>query len=113
MGADDGGAWGWVEKGTLRERFTPAVDSLYRLGEGEVGGPIETPDGFFVVRCDTIDPGFDANFENVQPQLQEEYQRSAYARLVSKHVAELREECGIDALRNGTMPGSAMTCLPF
>jgi len=94
--AGDGGAWGWIERGMLRERFTPAVDTLYRLGEGEVGGPIETPDGFFVVRCDQIDPGFDANFENIQPQLQEEYQRSAFARLVSKHVAELREKCAID-----------------
>jgi len=94
--ADEGGAWGWVERGTLRERFTPAVDALYSLSENEVAGPIETPDGFFVVRCDEIDPGFDADFESIQPQLLEEYQRGAYARMVSEHVAELREKCAID-----------------
>lgn len=94
--ADDGGAWGWVLPGTVRERFEPAVEALYRLDTGEIAGPIETPDSFFIVRCDENDPGFEPDFEAVQPQLQEAYSRNAYNKLVSEHMAELRRNSGID-----------------
>ncbi len=94
--ADDGGAWGWVLPGTVRERFEPAVEALYRLDSGEIAGPIETPDSFFIVRCDENDPGFEPDFEAVQPQLQEAYSRNAYNKLVAEHMAELRQKSGIE-----------------
>jgi len=93
--AEEGGSWGWVTRGMVRDRFVPAVDELYRLEEGAVGGPVETPDGFFVVRCDKIDPGYDPDFESIQPRLKTTYQQEQYTRLVTEHIAELRETSGI------------------
>ncbi len=94
--ADEGGAWGWVLPGTVRERFEPAVDALYRLEAGAVAGPIETANGFFIVRCDEADNGFEPDFETMQPQLQEAYGRNRYNRLVTEHVSELRRKSGVD-----------------
>lgn len=94
--AEEGGSWGWVSPGSVRERFKPAVDELYKLEEGEVSEPIRTPDGFLLVRCDELDPGFEPTFEAVQPELQERHKRIAYDQYVGELVAKLRREAGID-----------------
>jgi parvulin-like peptidyl-prolyl isomerase len=94
--AAEGGDWGWIHRGMVRERFVPAVDELYRLHEGEVGGPVETPEGFFIVRCDKIDPGYDPDFEEAQPRLIDAYLQDHYGDMVTEHVAELRKKSGID-----------------
>ena len=96
--AEDGGSWGWVSPDGVRERFKPAVDELYRLQEGRVSDPIETPDGFLLVSCDEIDPGFKPTFEAVQPELQERHFRNAYNRKVDELVDQLRRDAGISSL---------------
>ncbi|MCH9002062.1 MAG: peptidyl-prolyl cis-trans isomerase [Planctomycetes bacterium] len=96
--AVDGGSWGWVSPDGVRERFKPAVDELYRLQEGRVSDPIETPDGFLLVSCDEIDPGFKPTFEAVQPELQERHFRNAYNRKVDELVDQLRRDAGISSL---------------
>ena len=94
--AEDGGSWGtWVSPDGVRERFKPAVDELYRLEEGRVSDPIETPDGFLLVSCDEIDPGFEPTFEAVQPALQDQHFRTAYNRSVDELVDQLRRDAGI------------------
>lgn len=94
--AVDGGSWGmWVSPDGVRERFKPAVEELYRLQEGRVSDPIETPDGFLLVSCDEIDPGFEPTFEAVQPELQERHFRNAYSRKVDELVDQLRRDAGI------------------
>lgn len=94
--AEEGGAWGWVLPGTVRERFAPAVEALYHLEPGGIAGPVETPDSFFIVCCDESDPGFEPDFETMQPQLQEAYGRHAYNELVTEHIAELRRKSGLE-----------------
>lgn len=94
--ADEGGAWGWVTKGSVRERFEPAVEALYRLNAGEVSDIVETVDAFFLVRCDEIDPGIKPDFEAAQPQLTERLFGAAYNRRIVVLVAELRSKAGID-----------------
>ncbi len=95
--AEDGGSWGWVSVDGVRERFKPALEQLYTLQEGRVGDPIETADGFLLVSCDKIDPGFEPTFEAVQPALQEQHFRSAYSRRVDKLVDQLRRDAGISS----------------
>jgi parvulin-like peptidyl-prolyl isomerase len=94
--AADGGAWGWIRKGSVRERFIPAVLALYELGAGEVSEIIETEHGFFLVRCDELDAGFDPTFEAVQPELKERFARTAYNRLVAELVSEMRRQARIE-----------------
>jgi hypothetical protein len=94
--ADDGGAWGWVSRGSVRERFEPAVSALYRLPAGDVSDIIETDDGFFLVRCDEIDPGLEPSFKAVQPELKKRHFRAAHNQLISELVTELRSEARIE-----------------
>ena len=95
--AEDGGSWGWVSPDGVRERFKSAVDELYRLEEGQVSDPIETPDGFLLVFCDEIDPGFEPTFEAIQPELQERHFRTVYGRKVDELVDQLRRDTGISS----------------
>lgn len=93
---DDGGAWGWVSRGSVRERFEPAVNALYHLQTGDVSDIIETNDGLFLVRCDEIDPGLEPSFKAVQPQLKKRHFREAHNQLISELVTELRSEARIE-----------------
>ena len=96
MHADEGGAWGWVTPGSVRERFEPAVNALYALDEGAVSDVIETADGFFLVRCDEIDHGAEPEFEALQPQLKERLFRLAYNQLIMDRVNQLRAKARIE-----------------
>lgn len=95
--AADGGAWGWVNVESVRERFKPALDVLATLGRGQVSEVIPTPDGFFLVRCDHLDPGVEPDLQTVQPEIKDRHFRIAYNRLIGELVAELREKAGIEA----------------
>ena len=94
--AAEGGAWGWVVKGSVRERFEPAVEALYRLHAAAVSEIVETDDGFFLVRCDEVDQGFEPTFPSVQPQLKERYIVGAYNRLIAELVTDLRAKARIE-----------------
>jgi len=94
--ASEGGAWGWVTTGSVRERFEPVVDALYRLEVGEVSKVLETQDGFFLVRCDEIDAGLVPEFEDAQPELSRQLFRRAYNRLIMERVAELQSKAQIE-----------------
>jgi parvulin-like peptidyl-prolyl isomerase len=96
LNAADGGSWGWVTKGSVRERFEPAVEALYKLNAGQDNGIIEAEDGFFLVRCDELDPGLEPDFQTVQPELKERHFRAAYNRLIIELVADLRSKARIE-----------------
>ncbi len=97
--AAEGGAWGWVTPDSIRERFQPALAALEKLQAGQVADIVETPDGFFLVRCDELEPGVEPDFQSVQPQLKELYFRKAYNQMISDLVAELRAKARIEPLK--------------
>lgn len=94
--ASDGGVWGWVTKDSVRERFTPAVNVLFTLGAGQVSGIIETDESLFLVRCDEIEPGVDADFQSAQTALTEAHMRETYNRLVTALIVDLRARARIE-----------------
>lgn len=94
--AEEGGAWGYVNGDSVRERFVPAVEVLAKLDTGWVSDIIETPDGFFLVRCDALQPGVEPDFQSVQPQLREEFFRSQYNRQIAELVFELRKHARVE-----------------
>ena len=94
--ADDGGIWGEVSVADVRERFVPAVEALADLAEGAYTEPIETADGFFIVKCHKLIPGVEPDFVSVQPELGEIYHRAMFNQLVNERVAELREKATIE-----------------
>lgn len=95
--AEEGGAWGWVRLEGVRDRFKPAVQRLDTLQQGRVSQPIKTSDGFFLVRCDELDPGFNPTFESVQPRLDDRHFQAEYNRLMAELVFKLRNEVGLDS----------------
>ncbi len=94
--ADDGGSWGWVSEGSVRARFEPAVEALYRLHADETGNIIEVDDGFLIVRCDEIDAATQPDFESIQPKLVQRHFRGTYQRAISQLVEELRDRARIE-----------------
>lgn len=94
--APDGGAWGWITRGSVRERFEPAVDALFGLDENTVSAMIEGGNSFFLVRCDEIDDPAPPDFQSLQPELKDRIFREQYNRLVMEHVEQLREDARID-----------------
>ncbi len=92
----DGGAWGWVSPGSVRERYEPAMKALFQLGEGEVVGPIEAEDAFMIVRCDNIEEAFNASFPDVQEELKDVYFRKTFNERVRHLIEELRVKARIE-----------------
>jgi len=92
----EGGSWGWVTPGSVRERFEPAVEELYRLNEQETSEVIATDNGFFLVHCDEIDRGAEPTFQDVQPDLKQAYIRNSYNRLLAELVTDLRSKARIE-----------------
>ena len=90
--APEGGAWGWVTRGSVRERFEPAVDALFKLGEGETSTIVEGGDGFFLVKCQEIDEPETPDFEALQPELADRYFKAQYNRLIMERVDKLQKQ---------------------
>jgi len=91
--AASGGAWGWVTRGSVRERLEPAVETLYALESvGSVSDIVETPDAFFIVQAAQIDPAEVADFESMQPRLVEHFRNIQYNRLVEEFITKLRSK---------------------
>ncbi len=93
--AVDGGSWGWVSKGSVRERFEPAIDALFQLRPAEVSEIIEAADSFFLVRCDEIEETIEPDFQTIQPELLAQHRNESYNRLIAELVAKLRQEARI------------------
>jgi len=91
--AASGGSWGWVTRGSVRERLEPAVEMLYSLESvGSLGDIVETPDAFFIVRVAQIDPGETPDFESMQPRLVEHFRNMQYNKLVEEFITKLRSK---------------------
>lgn len=94
--AQEGGRWGWVKPEDVRERFLPAIDALGKLTAQQISEVVETPDGFFVVRCDEYEPAYTPDFESVQPQLKDFVSKRLYNHLVTELITELRSKARIE-----------------
>ncbi len=92
LSADEGGGWGWISRGSVRKRYEPVVSAVFALRPGEVGDIIEVDDGFFLVRCNELDPGVEPDFQTVQLELKERYLRATFDRKIMSLVEELRRK---------------------
>lgn len=93
--AEEGGAWGFVRRDGMRDRWQPAVNELFKLGAGQYSDVIETDDAFFIVKCGTIDPGVVPDFEALQLELIRRYRDYQFNLLVDELVHELQEKATI------------------
>jgi len=94
--AAEGGSWGWIAPGSVRERFEPVVHAAELMPAGSVSEIIGADDDFLIVRCDEIDPGYEPDFQAEQPRLRNEIIRNDYNRRIEDLVEELRSKARIE-----------------
>ncbi len=110
--APDGGAWGWATPESVTDRYRAAVESLDKLKEGQVSNVIETSDGYFLVRCDKLDPGFEPTFENVQPEIAKSFSQFAFNKLVGDFVDSLAQRATIKPIRLENFHAAVVAAVP-
>jgi parvulin-like peptidyl-prolyl isomerase len=93
--ADEGGAWGFVGRDSMRDRWQPVVNALFELAAGQYSDAIEIEDAFFIVKCGAIDPGEGPDFEAWQPELIRRYRDHQFNLLVDELVHGLQERATI------------------
>jgi len=94
--AKTGGGWGWVSRGSLREKYDPAVDALFALSStADVSPIIETPDAFFLVRAINIEPAYSPDFESIQPDLIARFRNTRYNELIEEQIGLLQASADI------------------
>lgn len=94
--AAEGGAWGWVDSQSVRERFIPALYALEGLQTGKVSEIVTGPDAFFLVRCDHFESGETPDFQSLQPELIERYAESQENRLLVELLGALQEDVRLE-----------------
>ncbi len=93
--ASAGGDLGWIEPGMLPS----ALDqSVFNAPQGQVIGPITSPDGFHVVMIDAVDSARQESFENVRARLIEEYRAAA----LTKQWGELLDAAETASFENAS-----------
>lgn len=90
--ASTGGVWPMIGREDVREKYQPAADALFSLPIGEVSEPIETDEGFFLVRCDEIDGPATESFVEAQPELRESLMQARFMELVTESIEKLRRK---------------------
>jgi len=81
--AESGGSVGMVDEDKLRPEFVQAVK---KMKPGDIAGPLETPEGFYFIRLDSIKPDEKIPFEKAAPEIR--------SKLESKRKEELRKAYG-------------------
>lgn len=71
--AASGGDLGYFSRGTM---VGPFEDAVFEMDEGEVRGPVRSPFGFHIVRVDDVRAGSSRPFEEVAPELEQEFRRA-------------------------------------
>ncbi len=90
---EKGGRWGWVSRGSVRETLEPAVDALFNLpATGVPSEVVETPHAFYIVQAAAIDPGVQADFAELQPELVARFRETQFNKIVDGTVRRLQEE---------------------
>lgn len=94
--ARNGGAWGWVTRGSVREHWEPAVNTLFQLPEPGVPSEIvETREALFIIQAARIDPGEQPDFEAIQPELVRRFREAEFNRQIEETIGLLQSEAHI------------------
>jgi peptidyl-prolyl cis-trans isomerase SurA len=92
--AENGGEWDWILPGALREDLAKAVASLK---VDQVSDVIETPDGFYIIKCEGKTGGTAASFEESQPEIERELRQEQGRILYDAWIGRLKKSVSIKA----------------
>jgi parvulin-like peptidyl-prolyl isomerase len=92
--AEQGGAWGFIER-PLQGRWEVPSKRLFEMKEGETSEVLESAKGFFIIKAGKIEEGKVISFDEAQPQI-------AYT-LRQRRFGKLRAQFLQDELRLSTI----------
>jgi len=96
--AEDGGLWPAVRRGMLQ----PALDKLvFGLKVNELGGPLATPQGYFLVRLEGRTPARDIPFSDAQERIKKKIAREVVDKNLRAWVRELRKTARVEIFGPG------------
>lgn len=96
--ADMGGKWPRATAGSMKEPYDKVVDKAIDMQLGEVAGPIESEEHFFIVKLDGKQTASVEKFENVQAELEAELKFKRNREKFERVVDDLIEKANISDL---------------
>jgi len=92
--AERGGSWGLIGR-PLQPPYDTVSRLIFDYEEGQVSEPIETDTGWYIVRCNRIQPARQRSFTEVQGELRDELMERRFAKLSTDYVLRLAENATI------------------
>ena len=93
VSAQDGGRWGWIQKGSLAD--TEIENTLFEMKEGEVSDLFTRDDRFEIVRVETRRDASRKSFAEVQVEIEKTLMADAQKRAREDFIQELRDNARV------------------
>ena len=88
VSAHSGGSLGVVSRGTMMPEFEKIA---FDLKVGEVSGIVETINGFHIIKCDNVIPGFTKLYSTVRPEIKEILNAKRRENKYKEWISELKQ----------------------
>ena len=85
---DKGGELGWISISELRPEFFNAVKDLK---EGEIAGPVKTPEGYYFLRVKEINHPNEKSFEKVKSKIKTELENAQKKKNYLEYTKKIRK----------------------
>ncbi|NOX59663.1 MAG: hypothetical protein GXP29_12525 [Planctomycetes bacterium] len=112
INSSKGGDWGWVSRDGTRERWKPAIETVYAVPVGGVSSVIETESAFFLVKCTDAERSEPQSFVEIQKELIGKYKNRQFDVLTRELVAKHYSEADIKPLNPGRFLRAVVEAAP-
>jgi len=93
VSAHSGGSLGVVSRGTMMPEFEKVA---FDLKVGEVSGIVETSNGFHIIKCDNVIPGFTKQYSTVRPEIKKILNANQKEKKYKKWISELKQKSFVE-----------------
>ena len=99
MHASHGGSWGEIAR-PLQAPYDKLSTMVFELGENQASEPVETENGWYIVRCGKITPGTQASFTDVQDEIRQRLTEQKFERLSTRYMVELAGNATVSSMES-------------
>lgn len=94
--AADGGSWGFIGR-PLQAPYDQLSQLIFTYQEGQVSEPLETPRGWYIVKCGRIQPARRTPFTEAQEEIRRTLEDRKFNQALSDYVYRLAEKAAISS----------------
>lgn len=95
--ASQGGRWGEIGR-PLQPPYEQATAAVFEFAEGQYSAPIETPEGWVIVRCGDVQEAQHRSFAEVQDEIRDTMQEARFERLSADYLIRLADDATVTSL---------------